>query len=81
MWQVIVFFVGWIIMHPAQAIIFGEPTPVQQVSTGQLVVDQLKWYGGTNSLVTQPFSNFRNSDAEYETDFFELQRFRQQFPF
>lgn len=53
MGRVIVFFVGWMIMHPAQAVIFGEPTPVQQVSTGQLIVAQLKWYGGANSLVTQ----------------------------
>lgn len=53
MWQVIVFFLGWLIMHPAHALIFGEPTPVQQVSTGQLVVEQLRWYGGTNSLITQ----------------------------
>ncbi|AFI85857.1 hypothetical protein [Methylophaga nitratireducenticrescens] len=53
MGQVIILFVSWMIIHPAQAVIFGEPTPVQQVSTGQLIVDQLKWYGGTNSLVTQ----------------------------
>lgn len=53
MWQVIVFFLGWLIMQPTHALIFGDPTPVQQVSTGQLVVEQLIWYGGTNSLITQ----------------------------
>lgn len=51
MWQVMMFF---LVFFPSSAfaLIFGEPMPAQQVATGQLQVEQLQWYGGTNSMVT-----------------------------
>ncbi|HCD04981.1 MULTISPECIES: trypsin [unclassified Methylophaga] len=44
---------GCFIMMPAYGVIHGEPTPIDVVSTGQIHIEQLKWYGGTNSQVTE----------------------------
>ncbi|ODN65491.1 MULTISPECIES: trypsin [Methylophaga] len=53
MWRLLSILFGCIFMMPVHGVIHGEPMPIEQVSTGQLHVEQLKWYGGTNTQVTE----------------------------
>lgn len=52
MWNILSILFGCIIMMPAHGVIHGDSMPIERVSTGQIHVEQLKWYGGTNTQVT-----------------------------
>lgn len=41
----------WIL--PANAVIHGSTASPVSVSTGKLLVDQLRWYGGVNGMITE----------------------------